>query len=91
MFDITYRGLKLIPSKSAMRELMKYDLTLQDCKEILAEGYTAPRKRASGTEEKWLNKGNKTYNIVIVESLNFVLNERIYLIIHVGKFTRRKK
>lgn len=43
--SITYKELNLIPSNSAMRELMKLGLTLFDCKKILEEGKKAPRKR----------------------------------------------
>ena len=89
MFDIRYKGLKLIPSKSAARELLKYSLMIADCEEILEKGYE-PRKRGKGTEEKWMDFGNKTYNVVVVKSYNYFYNEEVYLIKHIGKFTKKK-
>lgn len=88
MFDVRYKSLLLIPSRAAMKEMMQLGFALSDCKEILENGYEAPRKRAQDTEEKWYGKRNKTYNVVIVKSVNYALNEEIYLIIHVGEFTR---
>ncbi len=88
MFNLRYKGLKLISSKTASEEMLKHGLMIRDCKDILEEGYDAPRKRAKNTEEKWLDKRNKTYNVVIIKSVNYMYNEDVWLIIHVGKFTR---
>ncbi len=88
MFNIRYKGLRLIPSKSASEELFKHGLMLCFCKEILENGYDAPRKRAKDTEERWLNRGSKTYNVVVVRSFNYLYNEEVWLIIHVGRFTK---
>ncbi|MBW2990613.1 hypothetical protein KY348_02820 [Candidatus Woesearchaeota archaeon] len=89
MFNIRYKKIRLIPSKSAARELLKYGLTIEDCKEILESGY-APRKRGKDTIEKWMDSGNDTYNVVIVKSYNYLYQEDVYLIKHVGKFTKKK-
>ncbi|MDP2907430.1 MAG: hypothetical protein Q8O03_05820 [Nanoarchaeota archaeon] len=89
MFNITYEGLRLIPSKSAAEELLRYGLTIDDCKEILENGYE-PRKRGKDTVEKWRDSGNKTYNAVIVRSYNYFYKEEVYLITHVGRFTKRR-
>ncbi len=89
MFNITYKGLRLIPSKSAAEELLRYGLTIDDCKEILENGYE-PRKRGKDTVEKWMDSGNKTYNVVIVRSYNYFYKEEVYLITHVGRFTKRR-
>ena len=88
MFNIRYRDLRLIPSKSAGRELLKYGLMIEDCKEILEKGYE-PRKREKDTIERWLDKGKKTYNVVVVKSYNYLYKEEVYLIKHVGKFTKK--
>lgn len=48
MFDVRYKGLRLIPSKTAGRELIKYGFMIEDCKEILEKGYS-PRKRGKET------------------------------------------
>ena len=89
MFDVRYNGLRLIPSKTAGRELLKYGFMLEDCKEILEQGYS-PRKRKKGTIEKWMDYGKKTYNVVAVKSFNYLYNEEVYLVIHLGEFTKKK-
>ena len=63
---------------------------IADCKEILENGYS-PRKRKKNAEEKWLDRGNKTYNVVIVKSFNYLYNEDVYLITHIGKFTKSRR
>ncbi len=91
MFDIKYRGLKLVPSYSATRELMRYGFDLYDVVSMLELGYSAPRKRKKDVIEKWFDNGNKTYNIVIGKDYNEKFKEEVWIIIHVGKFARRKK
>jgi len=86
---IYYKNLRLIPSKRADRELLRYGFALEDCKEILERGYS-PRKRGKNTVEKWMDCGSKTYNVVVVKSLNFTYNEEVYLITHFGEFTKKK-
>jgi hypothetical protein len=58
--------------------------------QILKEGYDAPRKRKAGTIEKWFNKGKKTFNAVIARDYNEIMREDCWVLIHFGKFTRRK-
>ena len=81
--------LRLIPSKSARNDMFNLGLTIEDCKKIVAYGYFAPKKRKKGVYEIWYSKGNKTYNIVIISSFNVDLKEDVYLIKHVGRFTRK--
>ena len=90
MFSDKYQGLRIAPSMSATRELMKYGKTMFDVVDILEEGYDAPRKRKEGTIERWLDKGNKTYNVVIVRDYHETLKEEVWVLTHFGKFTRRK-
>ena len=75
MFNNKYQGLRIAVSDSAMRELFKEGKTLYDVVEILEKGYDAPRKRKEGTIEKWLDKGKKTYNAVIVKNYHEILKE----------------
>lgn len=89
MFDVKYQGLRIAPSYSAMRELMDEGKTLDDVKEILELGKDAPRKRKEETIERWLGKGDKTYNAVIVKDYHEILREEVWLLIHFGKFSRR--
>jgi len=89
MYDIRYRGLRLIPTKAAAYELSKLKLRINDCKGILEKGYSPTRRRAKNTEEKWFDKGKKIYNVVIVRSFNYLYNEEVWLIKHVGEFTKK--
>jgi len=90
MFGEKYKGLRIIVSDSAMRELVKEEKTLYDVVEVLEQGYDAPRKRKEGTIEKWLNKGDKTFNAVVVQDYNEIIKEDCWALIHFGKFSRRK-
>ena len=89
MFNARYKNLRIAVSDSAMRELIKESMTLYDVAEILENGRDAPRKRKSGTIEKWSNKGKKTYNAVIALNYDEFMKEDVWLLIHLGKFTRR--
>ncbi len=91
LFSVKYKGLRIAPSLSAMRELMQEGKTLIDVIEILENGYDAPRKRAEGTIERWMDKGNKTYNIVITNNYDQFTREEVWVLIHFGKFGRKKK
>lgn len=90
MFDERYNGLRIVVSDAAMRELVKHEKTLNDVVKILSEGHDAPRRRKEGTIEKWLDKGNKTFNAVIVQDYNEMMKEDCWVLIHFGKFTRGK-
>ena len=85
MFNEKYKGLRIAISNSAMQE----GKTIYDVIEILENGYDAPRKRKQGTIEKWLDKGKKTYNAVIVKDYHEILKEDCWVLIHFGKFSRR--
>tara|TARA_Y100000310_G_scaffold290793_1_gene318253 strand:- start:147 stop:425 length:279 start_codon:yes stop_codon:yes gene_type:complete len=91
MFNDHYKGLRIVVSDSAMRELMKEGKTLYDVVEILEQGYDAPRKRKQGTIEKWMDVGGKTINAVIVKDYNEIMKEDCWVLIHFGVFTRREK
>ena len=72
----TYRNLKIVVSDSAMHELMKESKTLFDVVEMLERGRYAPRKRKRSVVEKWLDKGNKTFNAVVAKDYNEKMFER---------------
>lgn len=90
MFIIRYKGLRIAVSRSAMKELVETGKTLYDVLKILKEGYNAPRKRSKDTIEKWLDKKNKTYNVVIAKDYDEILKEDVWVLIHFGKFTKKK-
>ena len=85
-----YKGLSIAVSNSAMRELMAEGKTVCDVIKVLENGYDAPRQRKTGTIERWLDKGTKTFNAVIVKDYNELLNEECWVLIHFGKFNRNK-
>jgi len=89
MFNDRYKGLRIAISHSAMKELMQEGKTVYDVVEILENGYDAPRKRKQGTVETWLDKGKKTYNVVIAKDYHEILKEDCWVLIHFGKFSRR--
>ena len=89
MLEIWYRGKRLIPSRTASRELIRYGFMLEDCVEILKNGYCT-RKRKKNTIERWLDSGNKTFNVVVVLSYNHQFQDEVYLIKHFGVFTRKR-
>ena len=91
MFNDKYRGLRIAVSHAAMRELMKEGKTMYDVVEILEYGHDAPRKRKQGTIEKWLDKGKKTYNAVIVKDYHEILKENCWVLIHFGKFSKTRR
>jgi len=85
---VTYRNLRLAPSRHALNELLKLGLCLEDCKNILEQGYDAPRKRKAGTVEKWFDKGKSTVNIVIKRDYDNQMKEECWVIIHLGMFKK---
>ena len=91
MFNEKYKSLRIAISYSAMQELMQEGKTVFDVVEILENGYDAPRKRKQGTIEKWLDKGKKTYNAVIVKDYHEILKEDCWVLIHFGKHSKFKK
>ena len=91
MFGVRYRGLLIVVTDAAMRELVQQEKSLDDVLVILEQGYDAPRKRKDGVIERWLDKGDKTFNVVVARNYNEIMKEPCWVLIHVGKFTRRKK
>jgi len=90
MFDEKYRAMRIAISHAAMHELMQEGKTIYEVVEILEKGYDAQRKRKKGTIEKWLDKGKKTYNVVIVKDYHEFLREECWVLIHFGKFSNRR-
>ncbi|MFA5797865.1 MAG: hypothetical protein WC916_07590 [Candidatus Woesearchaeota archaeon] len=90
-FNERYCGLRIIVSHAAMQELMNEAKTLYDVVEILEFGKDAPRKRKQGIIEKWFNESNNTFNVVIAKSYDEIMNEECWILIHFGKFTKKKR
>lgn len=90
MFNVRCKDLRIAVTDAAMRELVKEGKTLLDIVTILEEGYDAPRKRKEGVTEKWLDKWQKTWNAVVAKDYDEVMKEECLVLIHFGKFGRRK-
>ncbi len=86
----TYQGMSIVVSDSAMRELFRQGKSVHDVVEILEQGHDAPRKRKRNIIERWLDKGNKTFNAVIAKDYNDKSREECWVLIHFGRFTRRR-
>ena len=91
MFCEKYQGIRIAVTNAAMIELVKEGKTLYDVVTILDEGYDAPRKRKPETIEKWLNLGNKTFNVVIAKDYDEIMKEDCWVLIHFGKFTYKRR
>ncbi|MDD9953957.1 MAG: hypothetical protein OXR66_06490 [Candidatus Woesearchaeota archaeon] len=87
---ILYRGARLHLSKAAEQEMHHIGLEPIDCKQILETGYPSPRKRGKHKEEKWFDKGRKTFNVVVVRSFNHLIQEEVFVVTHVGVFTKKR-
>ena len=95
MFNIKYKGLRIEPTLSASRELMKEGRDLNDVLEILEEGYEcSASKRKFNIVEKCLKRGNKEYKAVIAETdatYQDNYTEKVWRLIHFGKITYKKR
>jgi len=94
MLDIKYKGLRIEPTLSASRELVKEEKDLYDVLEILEEGYeSSASKRKPNIVEKSIRKGNKEYKAVIAKteiSYPDGFKEEVWRLIHFGKITFKK-
>lgn len=84
-----YKGKRIIPTDAGMRELMTLGMALKDVADILENGQDSPRKRQRGKIERWLQKGKKTYNVVVAEDYDCIMKEPVWALIHLGKFTTK--
>lgn len=91
MLTPTYKGLSLIPTRSAMVEIFDMGFDLYMVSEILEKGYDCQRSpRKKGTLEKCLDRGSKTMKVVVVQSYNHDKEADVWAITHVGMFTKRR-
>ena len=74
-----YRGLPIIPSKTAGRELLELGLDLFDVQEILEYGYDcAISRRKEGVLEKCVDIGRKTTKVVVAKSYNYSMQQDVW-------------
>lgn len=82
---VKWRNLPIIPSHSAMNELFRYGMDLQDVKQVLEEGADcAESKRSSGTYERSLRVKDRIIKVVVAESYNFSLKTDCWIVVHIG-------
>lgn len=82
-----FKGLPIIPSASADRELAKLNLLLSEAVIVLEEGFACSRsKRKKDVLERCVRKGKKTLKVVAAKSYNYSLETECWLLIHVGVF-----
>lgn len=95
MLEITYNGMKIEPTLSASRELLKEGKDLHDVLKILEAGYDcSTSKRQANIIEKCLRKGNKEYKAVLAETeVTYPdgYTEKVLRLIHFGKTTYKRR
>ncbi|MBS3098550.1 hypothetical protein J4209_07195 [Candidatus Woesearchaeota archaeon] len=95
MFDIKFQGLRIEPTLSASRELIKEGKSLYDVLEILEEGYnSSASKRKPNIIEKSIRKGNKEYKAVVAKTEVAYpdgFKEAVWRLIHFGKIGYKKE
>lgn len=95
MFDVRYKGLRVEPTLSASRELVREGKDLYDILEILEEGYdSSTAKRKANIIERSIRKGDKEYKAVVAKTAvrypdGYV--EEVWRLIHFGKITYKKE
>ena len=84
-----WRGLSLIPSKSATKEMYDLSMTISDVKYILENGYSCEKsRRKQGTYEKCFDRKRKTFRVVVSKTYHYVEKKNVFVIIHVGIHSR---
>jgi len=83
----SFKGLPVLPSKAAFKELAKHAMTLEDAVEILECGLDCARSpRRVECVERCVQVGEKTLKVVAVKSVNYSLDSECWLLTHVGVF-----
>ena len=80
-----YQNKELKATKNSAEELWQLKKDLWDVLKILDRGYDcSSSKRKANILEKCIKKGNTIFKVVVADC------EDYFLLIHFGKFTRRK-
>tara|TARA_Y100000310_G_scaffold340356_1_gene435810 strand:- start:442 stop:753 length:312 start_codon:yes stop_codon:yes gene_type:complete len=97
MIEPTYRGLPIVTAqtrkgqRNVLDELSLHSLDVWNVKFIVEKGYACSRsKRRKDVIERCINKGAKTFKVVIQRGYLEHISCECWEIIHVGSFTRRK-
>ena len=77
---VCWKGLRIVPSYSALREIVNLRLDEEDLKQILEHGYDCEKSRGKGIMVRCLARGKRVTKIVVVKSYQRWSKERIWLI-----------
>lgn len=92
VWDIEYEGLRIEFTEHASREITSLGLNHFEVLKILEEGFDCQRsKRKEYVREKCIIKRNKIIKVVAARKFNSFFNEDIWLIIHAGKFSLKRR
>lgn len=85
-----WKGLPVIPSRRAAEEMYREKLLIHDMIEVLETGYDCARsRRRENVVERCVNAKNKTLKVVAARSYNYDMESEVWVITHVGRFTKR--
>lgn len=95
MLEVRFKGLRIEPTLSATRELLKHGMDLADVADILNSGYDCgPSKRKPNIIEKCMRRGNKELKAVVVKvSVKYPDGycEGVWKLIYFGKTAFKKR
>lgn len=91
MFDTHFRGKRCIPSKDALKDMARHNVSPPMLQNIIEEGNDYENSRM-GKDEIGLSihKGKKTIFVKLAPSYSYSLDEEVWLIKHVGIKRRGK-
>lgn len=95
MYELKYKGYRILPTLSASRELVEHGYSIYDVVNILENGYDcSASKRRANIEEKCLKKGNKEIKAVIaLTTVTYPdkFTEAVWRLVHFGITTYKKR
>ena len=85
-----WKCLPVIPSRRAADEMIREKLMIHDVIEVLETGYDCARsRRRENIVERCVDVKNKILKAVVARSYNYDMESEVWVITHVGRFTRR--
>jgi len=87
-----FRGLSLVPSLSAFRELEDLILDMNDVREVLEGGFDCSTgKRKEGILERCLRRNGKALRVVVARDFNNFLKRDVWVVVHVSLHSWSRK
>ncbi|MEK6923733.1 MAG: hypothetical protein AABW54_00660 [Candidatus Micrarchaeota archaeon] len=84
LFEVRFRGLLIVPSLSAYRELEELALDLNDVKDVLENGRETSSPRKPSVVEKIVRRDGKALRAVVVRDFNGFLSQDVFVVTHVS-------